>query len=77
VHDVSAFDFTSPIHVIATYDQNVFVLRPVGIPFIAITRTLDDDGRMRWHRPDLGDMVVTLERIGGPCAVPPGKHWVR
>jgi hypothetical protein len=53
------------------------VLRPVGIPWIAITRRLDDDARMLWHRPDLGDMVVTLERIGGPCDVPPGRDWVR
>src|SRR5678815_3555817 len=37
VHDVSAFDFTSPIHVIATYEEGLFVLRPVRIPFIAIT----------------------------------------
>jgi hypothetical protein len=77
VHDVSAFDFETKIDVIATYEQNVFVLRPVGIPWIAITRRLDADGRMRWHRPDLGDMVVTLERIGGPCDVPPGRDWVR
>jgi len=77
VHDVSAFDFETKIHVIATYEQNVFVLRPAGIPWIAITRRLDGDGRMRWHRPDLGDMVVMLERIGGPCDLPPGKDWVR
>ena len=74
---MSAFDFESKIDVIATYEQDVFVLRPVGIPWIAITRRLDDDGRMRWHRPDLGDMVVTLERIGGPCDMPPGRDWVR
>ena len=77
VHDVSAFDFESKIDVIATYEQDVFVLRPVGIPWIAITRRLDGDRRMLWHRPDLGDMVVTLERIGGPCDVPPGRDWVR
>jgi hypothetical protein len=63
--------------VIATYENGVFVLRPVGIPLIAITRRLDGDGHMVWHRPDLGDLVVTLERIGGPCDTPPGKAWVR
>lgn len=77
VHDVSAFDFETPINVIATYENGVFVLRPAHIPFIEITRRLDADGHMVWHRPDLGDLVVTLERIGGPCDTPPGTSWVR
>jgi hypothetical protein len=77
VHDVSAFDFTTPIHVVATYENGVFVLRPARIPWIEITRRLDADGHLVWHRPDLGDMVVTLERIGGPCEPPPGTEWVR
>jgi hypothetical protein len=77
VHDVSAFDFETPIDVIASYEDGVFVLRPVGIPWIAITRHLDDQGHLIWHRPDLGDLVVTLERIGGPCDRPPGTAWVR
>jgi len=67
----------SPIHVIATYEEAVFVLRPVGILWVAITRRLDRDGRMQWHRPDLGDTVVTLERIEGPCDMPRGRDWVR
>jgi hypothetical protein len=77
VHDVSAFDFETPIHAIASYEDGVFVLRPVNIPWIAVTRRLDADGHMVWHRPDLGDRVVTLERIGGPCDKPPGTEWVR
>lgn len=64
VHDVSAFDFTTPIHVIATYEDGVFVLRPVGIPGIEVTRRLDADGHMVWTRPDQGGLVVTLERVG-------------
>ena len=76
VHDVSAFDFETPIHAIASYEDGVFVLRPPRIP-IRVTRRLDADGHMLWHRPDLGDMIVTLERIGGPCDTPPGKDWVR
>ena len=40
-------------------------------------RRLDADGHMVWHRPDLGDRVVTLERIGGPCDAPPGTAWAR
>lgn len=77
VHDVSAFDFKTEINVIATYENDVFVLRPVGIPYVEIPRRLDADGHLLWHRPDLGDMMVTLERIGGPCDTPPGTEWVR
>lgn len=76
VHDVSAFDFETPITAIATYEDGVFVLRPPKIP-IEITRRLDADGHMLWHRPDLGDRMVTLERIGGPCDMPPGTAWAR
>jgi hypothetical protein len=77
VHDVSAFDYETPIHVIATFEDGAFVLRPVNIPFVAITRRLDEDGHMVWRRPDLGDRLVTLERIGGPCDKPPGTAWAR
>jgi len=71
VHDVSVFDFTTPIHVVASYEDEVFVLRPVGIPGIEVTRRLDDDGRMVWTRPDGGGLVVTLERIGDGAGTPP------
>jgi hypothetical protein len=71
VRDVSAFDFTTPIHVIATYEGGVFVLRPVGIPGIEVTRRLDPDGHMVWTRPDRGGLVVTLERIGDGAGTPP------
>jgi hypothetical protein len=76
VHDVSAFDFESPITAIASYEDGAFVLRPPRIP-IRITRRLDADGDMLWHRPDLGDRIITLARIGGPCDLPPGTDWVR
>ncbi len=76
VHDVSAFDFETPITAIACYENGVFVLEPPHIP-IAITRRLDKDGHLLWHRPDLGDRLTTLERIGGPCDSPPGTAWVR
>jgi hypothetical protein len=71
VHDVSVFDYVTPIHVVATYEDGVFVLRPVmffgrTIPFVKVTRRLDADGHMVWTRPDKGHLVVTLERIGGP-----------
>jgi hypothetical protein len=77
VRDVSAFDFTTPIHAIASYEDGTFVLRPVNIPFVAVTRRLDAEGHLIWHRPDLGDRIVTLERIGGPCDTPPGTAWAR
>ena len=76
VHDVSAFDFETPIHVVASFEDGVFVLRPPWIP-IEVTRRLDGEGRMLWHRPDLGDRMATLERIGGPCDAPPGTAWAR
>jgi hypothetical protein len=63
--------------VIATFEKDVFVLRPTNVPFVAIKRWLDADGRLVWHRPDLGDRLVTLERIGGPCDKPPGTAWAR
>ena len=62
VHDVSVFDFTTPIHVVASYEVKVFVLRPVGIPGIEVRRWLDDDGHMIWTRPDMGGIRVVLER---------------
>ena len=77
VHDVSAFDFETPIHVTATFEDGVFVLKPANLPFVAVTRRLDAEGHMIWHRPDLGDRLVTLERIGGPCEKPTGTDWVR
>jgi hypothetical protein len=76
VHDVSAFDFETPITAIASYEDGVFALRPPRLP-IAITRWLDADGHLVWHRPDLGDRIITLERIGGPCDAPPGTAWAR
>jgi hypothetical protein len=62
VHDVSVFDFTTPIHVVASYEDKVFVLRPVGIPGIEVRRWLDDDGHMSWTRPGMGGIRVVLER---------------
>jgi hypothetical protein len=37
VHDVSVFDYKSPIHVIASYEDRVFVLRPMLIPGLRVT----------------------------------------
>lgn len=66
VNDISVFDFKTPIHVVATYEDNSFVLRPVGIAGIEVRRHLDDDGHMVWTRPDMGGIRVVLERISEP-----------
>jgi hypothetical protein len=76
VRDVAAFDLETQIHAIASFEDGVFVLRPPSLP-IEVTRWLDAEGHLRWHRPDLGDRLVTLERIGGPCDTPPGRAWAR
>jgi len=71
VHDVSVFDYATPIHVVASYEDGVFILRPILIPAIPftiskvkVTRRLDADGHMVWTRPDIDHQVVVLERIG-------------
>jgi hypothetical protein len=47
VHDVAERDFTTPITVVASYEDGVHVLRPVGLPGIEVTRRLDGD-QMIW-----------------------------
>ena len=42
VHDVAEFDYTTPITVVATYEDGVHVLQPVGFP-IEVTRARDGD----------------------------------
>lgn len=71
VHDVSVFDYTTPIHVIASYEDGVFILRPVGMPGIEVTRRLDENGQMIWTRPDGGGLVAILKRIGDGAGTPP------
>lgn len=66
VHDVSVFDYTTPIHVIATFEDGAFVLRPVGMPGIEVVRKLDEDGHMVWTRPDMGGVRIVLERVSPP-----------
>ena len=66
VHDVSVFDYTTPIHIIASYEDGAFVLRPIGIPGIEVRRELDADVHMIWTRPDMGGIRVVLERVSPP-----------
>jgi hypothetical protein len=58
VHDVTQFDTTTEIHVVATFERGVHVLRPVGIP-VEVTRRLDGD-QLVWTYPGF---VARLDRI--------------
>ncbi len=42
VNDVAEFDFKTPITVLASYEDGVHTLRPVGIP-VVVTRQLDGE----------------------------------
>ena len=59
VHDVAQLDFSSPITVIATYEDGVHVLRPVGLPGVEVTRRRDGV-RMVWTYPGF---TALLERL--------------
>ena len=60
VNDVAEFDKTTPITVVATYEDGVHVLRPVGLP-IEVTRHRDGD-QLVWQY--LG-FTARLERTHG------------
>jgi hypothetical protein len=49
VHDVAQLGYETPISVIATYEDGVHVLRPVGIP-LEVTRRRDGED-MIWSYP--------------------------
>jgi hypothetical protein len=69
VHDVAEFDFTTPITVVASYEDGVHVLRPVGVP-IEVTRRRDGDA-MVWTY--LG-FTARLARVGDVDAPPPATR---
>jgi len=62
VHDVAERDFTTEITVVATYEDGVHVLRPVGLPGIEVTRRRDGD-ELIWDYPGF---TARLERLGPP-----------
>jgi hypothetical protein len=66
VRDVMAADFTTEITVVATYEDGVHVLRPVGLP-IEVTRRREDD-EMIWTYVGF---TARLRRIDGPAATAP------
>ncbi len=58
VHDVAEFDKTTPITVVATYENGVHVLRPVGLP-IEVRRWREGD-QMVW---DYVGFTARLDRV--------------
>ena len=66
VHDVAEFDKVTEITVVATYEDGVHILRPVGIP-IEVTRQRDG-GDMVW---DYVGFRARLRRLGPPDMQPP------
>jgi hypothetical protein len=60
VHDVMAADFTTPIAVVATFEENVLVLRPDGMPGVEIRRRLDGP-TLVWDYHTL--FTARLERV--------------
>ncbi|HEX5615809.1 MAG TPA: hypothetical protein VFZ83_11715 [Acidimicrobiia bacterium] len=67
VNDVLQTDFTTPITVVATYEDGVHTLRPVGLP-VEVTRRLDGD-EMVWSYA--GAFVARLVRVGDVDSPPP------
>ena len=59
VHDVMQTDFTTPITVVATYEDGVHVLRPEGVP-VEVTRRRDGD-QIVWTYVGF---TARLDRIG-------------
>jgi hypothetical protein len=66
VNDVAERDLTTPITVVATYENGVHVLRPKGIP-VEVTRRLEGD-QMVWTY--LG-FTARLDRVGPADSDPP------
>jgi hypothetical protein len=60
VHDVMQTDFATEITVVATFEEGVHVLRPVGVP-IEVRRWLEGD-QMVWDYAGL--FTARLERTG-------------
>ena len=65
VHDVAEMDYTTPITVVATYEDGVHVLRPVGLP-VEVRRRREGD-QIVW---DYLGFTARLDRIGDADADP-------
>ena len=65
VHDVAEMDFATPITVVATYEDGVHVLRPVGLP-VEVRRRREGD-QLVW---DYLGFTARLDKIGDADADP-------
>lgn len=65
VHDVAEMDYATPITVVATYEDGVHVLRPVGLP-VEVRRRREGD-QLVW---DYLNFTARLDRIGDADADP-------
>ncbi len=59
VHDVAERDLTTRITVVASYEEGVHVLRPVGLPGIEVTRRRDGD-ELVWTYPGFTARLVQV-----------------
>ncbi len=65
VHDVAAADFTTPVHVVATYEDGVHVLRPDGAD-LEVKRWREGNDLM-WQYVGF---TARMRRLGPPDADP-------
>lgn len=65
VHDVAFHDFTTPVHVVATYEDGVHVLRPDGVD-VEVKRWREGDDLM-WQYVGF---TARMRRLGPPDADP-------
>jgi hypothetical protein len=65
VHDVAEMDYATPITVVATYEDGVHVLRPVGLP-VEVRRRREGD-QLVW---DYLGFTARLDKIGDADADP-------
>jgi hypothetical protein len=68
VHDVLESDHRTPIVVVATYEDGVHVLRPVGLAGIEVRRRRDGAQMVFDY---VGGLRMRLDRTGPPEAAPP------
>ncbi len=64
VNDVAAANLEQAIQVVATFEDGVHVLRPVGMPGVEVTRRLDGD-ELLWSYA--GAFVCRMVRADDPC----------
>ena len=65
VNDVAERDFKTRITVVASYEDGVHVLRPVGIP-VEVTRRLDGD-EMVWVYPGFTARLRRVDSMSAPA----------